>query len=117
MPKSHVNARSNACTHQSGRCYYCQVLMAVGDISRFARQYGLSERQARRHLCTAEHLQPRWEGGTNCRANIVAACWHCNKLRHARSKALAPPAFKSLVQKRIAQGRWHSAYVFMRGLA
>lgn len=116
MPKSHVKARNNACICQSGRCYYCKGLMATGDISQFAKQHGLSECQARRRQCTAEHLHARCDGGTNCRTNIVAACWHCNKLLHARSNALAPSAYKSFVQKRFAQGRWHSAYVFKLGL-
>lgn len=112
MPKSLVKARNNACIRQSSRCYYCQVLMAAGDISQFAQQHGLSERQAKRLLCTAEHLLARCDGGLNCRSNIVAACLHCNSLRHKQPNPPDPFTFKIHVQRKMAARRWHQTYVF-----
>lgn len=37
---------------------------------------------ARDLLCTAEHLTPLSQGGSNTRSNIVAACAECNSGRH-----------------------------------
>ena len=53
---------------QGNKCFYCEVTMtAVGNKEPTA--------------CTAEHLVPRSQGGTNDLHNIVAACLCCNTAR------------------------------------
>lgn len=59
--------------------------------------------------CTAEHLIPRSEGGSDMPSNIVAACLHCNGTRHKRKIPPSPGRYLSLVRSRIAEGRWHPA--------
>ncbi|MFL6628408.1 MAG: HNH endonuclease signature motif containing protein [Vitreoscilla sp.] len=66
--------------------------------------------------CTAEHLVPRCEGGTDGPENIVAACAHCNHTRHKRRRPPAPTQYREAVRMRVARGRWHSPWVFQQGL-
>lgn len=108
--------RSAALLHQSGRCYYCSVLLSTSKLDHFAAEHQLSLPQVKPLQCTAEHMRARRDGGTNAKANIVAACWFCNHKRHARPYPLPPDQYLALVQKRIRQGRWHNRYVYERGL-
>lgn len=108
MPKSITRSRAAAFDRQNGRCYYCDHPMWLSDVRQYSLQHHLSIVQARHFRCTAEHLLARCDGGGNSRSNIVAACWTCNKRRHARGKPLAPSAFRHHVQCRLRRGRWHA---------
>ncbi|MDH5274677.1 MAG: HNH endonuclease [Gammaproteobacteria bacterium] len=67
--------------------------------------------------CTAEHLRPKQDGGGDTFSNIAAACWLCNKRRHAQRKiAPTPETYRALVQRRVSRKRWHAPQVFERGL-
>jgi hypothetical protein len=114
VPNSFKHSRNCACINQSSICYYCEVVMAVSGGPQFARRYGLSLCQAKRHRPTAEHLQARCEGGSNAATNIVAACWHCNSLRHRCRQPMDPASYKRHVQRRMSKGKWHQRYVFER---
>lgn len=98
-------SRDFACRHQGGKCYYCTVTM---------RPSSAPLRDLLR--CTAEHLLPRCEGGTDARDNIGAACARCNHSRHMRKRPPAVAAYREEVQRRVARGRWHDAWEFERGL-
>jgi hypothetical protein len=92
-----VRSRKAAFLAQRGLCYYCSCRMdPPGD----------SSTSNRHRECTAEHLQARQDGGTDQRANVVAACWYCNHTRHARYGGCSPSDFRSLVKKKIRAGRW-----------
>ncbi|MGY0618443.1 HNH endonuclease [Lysobacter sp. A378] len=106
MSKSIVHARNFAAHKQDNLCYYCGVLMLLGEPGLFLTKHRVSKRQARLLQCTAEHVVPRCDGGTNGRSNIVAACFFCNHTRHARPQPLDTPAYKRFVQHRVARGRW-----------
>jgi len=92
---------------QSGRCYYCNSLMWLKNPKKFAKEYNISESEAARFQCTAEHLMARCDGGNNSSENIVAACRFCNNARHNRKKPPVPAKYKSLVQSRLSKGKWH----------
>ncbi|CAN7592828.1 HNH endonuclease [Variovorax sp. LjRoot175] len=81
------------------------------DPAAFVSQWGCTSRQARWLRCTAEHLVARQDRGTDARANIVAACLHCNTRRHLGRQRTAPSAsvFKAQVERLMARGRWHPA--------
>lgn len=89
---------------QQGRCYYCSGpmwLFSPGEL-------GLRPRSAAPFRCTAEHLLPRQDGGRDVAGNVVAACHLCNLRRHKRpSPAPSPQVYRALVQRRVAQGKWH----------
>ncbi|WP_342663004.1 HNH endonuclease signature motif containing protein [Arenimonas oryziterrae] len=80
--------------------------MWLQDLPAFAKQLAIPLNKARLRQCTAEHLLARCDGGGDLSENIVAACAFCNKQRHRRRQAPDPSAFKELVQRRIAAGRW-----------
>lgn len=46
-------------------------------------------------LCTADHVAPRSEGGTDAMSNLVAACTQCNNARGTINSAL----FKRYVRR------------------
>jgi hypothetical protein len=92
---------------QSGHCYYCQQPMWQGDMAIFAQRYSLSDKQALFLRATAEHLDPRSEGGEVSKLNIVAACNFCNAHRHRSAKALLPERYLLRVRARLAIGKWH----------
>jgi len=114
MRKSLVRPRTIAYTCQSGRCFYCGLPMWTDNLEDFAATHGLSVAQARRLQCTGEHLQAYRDGGSSAPSNIVAACLWCNLQRHRRKHPPAPDQYKSLVQTRMRQGRWHEALVRLR---
>lgn len=100
---------------QHGRCWYCGVRMWL--CSSCELQTNLpSQRAAMLIRCTAEHLQARSAGGTDCEPNIVAACWYCNQLRHRGPLPPESAAFRESVRRRISRGKWHANWVFRAGL-
>jgi 5-methylcytosine-specific restriction endonuclease McrA len=99
--------RRQAFLEQSGRCFYCSAEMWLTHPERFASRHGLSEREAWRFKCTAEHLVARCDGGPDSQANLVAACQFCNSTRHRFRCAPEPPAYVQHVQRRVRAGRWH----------
>lgn len=89
-------SRLHAFRQQQGKCFYCGLPMwGPGDPP------GPSQLR-----CTAEHLLARFEGGTHGRANIVAACAHCNMTRHLRKRPPEPLQYRRQVRRRVAAGRW-----------
>jgi hypothetical protein len=117
MGKSLSKHRSKAHELQGGRCVYCGVVMWAADCATFAKRHGLTLRLARWLQCTAEHLQPRRDGGQNSAENIAAACLFCNLRRHARRRTIpTPEQYRALVQSRVSRKAWHSIQVFERGL-
>jgi 5-methylcytosine-specific restriction endonuclease McrA len=116
LPRSNskVKARAIAYTLQGGRCFYCHVPMPLSDLEDFAARHGLTCRQALRLRCTAEHVIARCDGGSDCRSNIVAACQHCNYLRHARPEPMDASRYQTYVKARMSKRKWHGDYVFSR---
>ncbi|MDR6535601.1 HNH endonuclease [Variovorax soli] len=58
--------------------------------------------------CTAEHKIACQDGGKDTRANIVAACWHCNHQRHANqpAKALDSLSYAVFVAFAVLEQTW-----------
>jgi hypothetical protein len=106
--KSLVKPRAQAFNRQGGRCYYCTLPMWQADPEHFAAQHGLTVRQVQALRCTGEHLVAHKDGGGAGTGNIVAACWHCNQMRHRRKTDLSPDQFKQLVGRRMERRGWHS---------
>ena len=105
------NQRSNAFHAQGGRCFYCSQPMWLTDQQGFARSHGISMARAAQLQCTAEHLQPKAEGGTLRRNNIAACCLFCNRTRGRSVPAPEPSSFRQRVQARCAAGKWHSLFL------
>ncbi|MGL4316766.1 MAG: HNH endonuclease [Pseudomonas sp.] len=101
--------RQSAFTRQNGKCCYCGFAMWQDSPESFAKQQGISAKQARYFQCTAEHLRARQDGGGDSLSNIAAACIRCNHLRHARKMAMSPEQYLCHVQKRVKRGGWHIA--------
>jgi 5-methylcytosine-specific restriction endonuclease McrA len=99
--------RYTAFTQQNGKCCYCGFSMWQDSAESFAKQHGITVKQARHFQCTAEHLQARQDGGRDVQHNIAAACIRCNHLRHARKKPMAVKQYQQHVKKRVSQGGWH----------
>lgn len=96
---------------QGGRCYYCDLPMWDQRLAVETHPQTEGKHPSKALLCTAEHLNPRSEGGGNGADNIVAACWFCNTTRHRRKRPQSPQQFKTHVMKRMRQGRWLRATV------
>lgn len=105
--RSITKFRRIAYTKQRGRCYYCGVKMCAADSAVFAKRYAISPRLAERVRCTAEHLEPRRDGGCDSEENIVAACRFCNMQRHAGRKETAVEPYRKHVTKRMQRSKWH----------
>lgn len=101
-------ARNRAFFAQDRLCYYCEQPIWLTDVEAFARFHGIPVRRARSHQATAEHLKARQHGGGGG-ANIVAACRHCNTLRHRGrpDRAPTPEARQHRVRQLIRAGRWN----------
>lgn len=97
-----------AFNRQNGKCCYCGFLMWLDSAETFAKQHGISAKQARHFQCTAEHLHARQDGGRDACENIAAACIRCNQLRHQRKKPMAPEQYQQHVISRVKKGGWHS---------
>ena len=100
MTQRLISHRRKAAVAQCYRCYYCDLQMWEDDPAPFMARHGLSRRQAEQRRCTAEHLKPRSEGGTDASKNIVAACWFCNRTRHRAGIALSPEQYKHHIRRR-----------------
>lgn len=103
MPNQLRKLRDAAFERQAGRCFYCQFLMWRDETDPFPVRHGFSMKAARRLKCTAEHLRARQDGGRDLAHNIVAACWHCNRSRHARPTAPTATEYIKLVRKTCEQ--------------
>lgn len=99
--------RHHAYLLQSGLCHYCELPTWEENPGPIAELLGVKPAQVRYLKCTAEHLKPQCDGGTNSQENIVAACIHCNSTRHKFKVPLPPESYRQHVQRRIAMGRWH----------
>jgi 5-methylcytosine-specific restriction endonuclease McrA len=99
--------RQRAAERQRGLCFYCGLPIWTHDADGFARQHGLSAREASWLQCTAEHLIARRDGGQSTATNIVAACRRCNLLRHHRPSAPTWSRYREIVQRRLKAGRWY----------
>jgi len=109
------SARRGAFEHQGGECFYCGVAMWL--TTPFELAGCTSERSGYARLkCTAEHLVPQCEDGSDQPENIVAACAHCNHTRHKRKQPPAPAAYRAEVMRRVKRGAWHQPWVHERGL-
>lgn len=100
--------RSTAYYQQQGLCIYCEKPMWLDGIQAFSRQQSITIRQAKAFKCTAEHLIPKSDGGTNQQVNIAAACLFCNQTRHKSKHPLDPIRFKKWVMNRVAKHRWNN---------
>ena len=109
MTKTIKSLRSKAFRQQNGYCYYCEqpMWLSESDAIQLARRHCLRLSQVNPLKCTAEHLRARQDGGADEADNIVAACWFCNNHRHRQVNPMKPPAYRNLVQQRLAHGRWH----------
>lgn len=105
------NARLSKFYAQDGQCYYCHQPMWTKSSTEFCRKYRMSEKQAVRFQCTAEHLLARCDGGSDIPSNIVAACKYCNRTRHVAKIALSAATYKDKVRRRLLSGRWHGFLV------
>jgi 5-methylcytosine-specific restriction endonuclease McrA len=106
MYKTPTAARHAAFVSQSHRCFYCAAPIWETSEAEFARTHRVTSRQARLLKCTAEHLHPRNDGGSNARANVVAACRFCNGTRHKAATPLDPEAYRKRVLSLVSKGRW-----------
>jgi len=107
MSSKFSKQRISAFKKQSGRCYYCGSPMWEDNPKKFASQHKITPKYAARFQSTAEHLLARCDGGKDQASNIVAACVFCNSTRHKMRKPLGPPSYRSHIQKRLQQGKWH----------
>jgi hypothetical protein len=98
--------RLKAAEAQQYRCYYCESPIWEADQNAFAQRHGLRPKQAALLRSTAEHLLACRDGGRDTRCNIVAACLHCNRSRHAVPTPKAPVAYRDHVRSRMRKGRW-----------
>lgn len=105
-----VKLRQQAFFNQQSRCYYCQQPIWEDDREGFAKLHSLTQAQAQRLQCTAEHLIARQDGGKDKQDNIVAACLHCNKWRHLSRphNAPDPQTYKARILMLMKRGGWHS---------
>lgn len=84
--------RIHAYNRQRGRCFYCQWPMWEAtfepEADALTRINAVRRADTKANLdsfrCTAEHLVRKADGGSNRRANIVAACIDCNGSRAER---------------------------------
>lgn len=116
MSKKLASLRARAFRAQGHRCFYCGCLMWTAHAEAFRAQFGLKPGEAHAFQCTAEHLVARQDGGEDRSDNIVAACHHCNRTRHARSQVMSPDRYKAHVANRVRRGRWHSVDATEKGL-
>ncbi|RWN24705.1 MAG: hypothetical protein E5Y88_21605 [Mesorhizobium sp.] len=92
---------------QNWRCFYCGFQMWDGDPTLFSERYHLPVGSLNRFRCTAEHLNPRMDGGEDRQENLVAACKFCNLTRHRMGKVLSPATYQRHVRKRVTARKWH----------
>jgi hypothetical protein len=108
MSNTLARLRAKALVTQQDRCFYCQYTLCSTGPDAFARQHGITIRQARLLICTAEHLTARQDGGRDRQTNIAAACSYCNQHRHRLKKPPDPDRFAQYVRRRVSKRAWHS---------
>ena len=110
MRRAVVRNRLKAYLSQRKRCFYCGLPMwlAQKDKARFATRHRLSPEAAAELQCTAEHMGARRDNGTHDPWNIVAACLHCNRARHAVADPKDPLAYGQQIHTAMLDGAWHS---------
>jgi 5-methylcytosine-specific restriction endonuclease McrA len=91
-----TSSRRKAFLSQGTLCFYCRCPMWLGN-----RPPGTP----RGLQCTAEHLLPRSEGGSDDPDNIVAACRTCNPRRHRRPKPMAFEPYAVHVTRAMAKSK------------
>ena len=111
MSQSLKKKRISAYKAQNGCCYYCGFPMWLDDPDEIGHESQISRRALHKIRCTAEHLHPRADGGSDSRSNIVAACLHCNRTRHRRKRPPEPPRYREIVQGRIRANSWHDSQI------
>lgn len=109
-------ARATSYASQNHRCFYCGVRMWLKSPDELSSDCLIPKGVLASIRCTAEHLKARQDGGKDGLTNIVAACLTCNRRRHARKKAPAPSAYRIMICKRLAKGKWHDPRLFRWGL-
>lgn len=92
---------------QNWLCHYCDCPMWDGDPNVFLQRHHVPKGLLQRFQCTAEHLQPKQNGGKDIPENIVAACKFCNQTRHKRRSVQSPELYRQHVQKRLKARKWH----------
>ncbi|TGQ72855.1 HNH endonuclease [Mesorhizobium sp. M00.F.Ca.ET.186.01.1.1] len=92
---------------QNWQCFYCGFPMWEGDLALPSEHRRLPIGLLDRFLCTAEHLEPKMNGGKNRPDNLVAACRFCNQTRHKMRDVLSPAAYQQHVRRRIRARKWH----------
>jgi hypothetical protein len=103
------NHRKHAFRSQRGRCYYCNCHMWLDGQGRlpFAVRFGIRPEDIYLFQCTAEHKIACQDGGKDTRANIVAACRHCNHQRHVDgAKALDSLGYAVYVALAVREQTW-----------
>lgn len=88
---THMSLRTRLYVAQAGECCYCdKPMLLTGDmpVKRFARLYGLSEKQARARIASLEHLTRKADGGTTGLDNVALSCVFCNSHRQEKSWVL-----------------------------
>lgn len=106
--KQIVQSRQIAYRKQCGRCIYCSLPMWLHTPEELAMPLGLKPSSVKSLQCTAEHLHPKSEGGTQRVSNIAAACKFCNSRRHQRKSPPDPLAYRQMVANRLQRGKWHA---------
>lgn len=107
--------RHSAFQAQVGLCFYCGLPMWESNPEAFAHALGLTLPQAHRLQATAEHLHARCDGGLDARDNIVAACRHCNQMRHeSRKNSRDWKAYRRVVATRMTAGAWFDRAMITR---
>ncbi|TIU41352.1 MAG: HNH endonuclease, partial [Mesorhizobium sp.] len=102
-----AKVRNLRAEQQDWLCFYCRFTMWERDVDAFSKRYGIGKRLANRFQCTAEHLTPVQNGGSNNLENIVAACKFCNQTRHKMRKVPSAEKYRQHVRKRVRAGKWH----------
>jgi hypothetical protein len=117
MKKRLVRLRAISNETQDSRCYYCGVVMWLGDPSTFRARFDLKRKRVEAFQCTAEHLKARCEGGLDKAGNVVAACSLCIRRRHQGHRTAPPPAeYRRQVRTQLGRGKWHDPWAFDLGL-
>lgn len=115
MKSLRVRSRLAAYQSQNGKCHYCGVQMWLSSPDQLDASPN-SPKQVKRLKCTAEHLIPRSEGGSDGAANIAAACRHCNETRHRMQPPPDATSYRAIVTTQVRNGVWHSRRIRTLGL-
>lgn len=109
MTHPYQHAREAAFNRQHGLCFCCQQPMWRSDPELFARQQGITKRQAMLFHRSAEHIVRQRDGGGHSQNNIVATCVACNRGREVgKKRSLSFEKYCVEVRSAIAKGKRHS---------